>query len=257
MPLAANLAYEDHGGGGDLPPIVFLHGAGGTRLHWPPRLRRLTGWRTFAVDLPGHGQSPDSGARTVSDHVESLEAWRRAMGIERAILAGHSMGSAIALTAALDAPVSAAGLALIGSGPRLRVNPALLEGLADPDRWTETVGQIIAWSFAPQADPRTVELARRRMLETNRDVLLRDFQACAAFDVASRLAEIEAPTLVLYGAGDRMTPPALGESLVSGIPGAQMRVIDGAGHMLMLEQPAAVEAEIRQFLLQARPAAAS
>ena len=253
MRLAANLAYEEHGGGGDLPPVVFLHGAGGSRLHWPPTLRRMVGVRSLAPDLPGHGQSADTGASSLRDYVEHIESWRRAVGFERAVLVGHSMGSAIALTAALEAPAGVTGLVLVGSGARLWVNPALLEGLGDPKRQAETVDQILKWSFARQADPRMVEVARRRMLETDPGVLLRDFQVCAGFDVRDRLTEILLPTLVVWGAEDRMTPPALGEALTSGIPGAERRVIEGAGHMAMLEQPAAVEAELRAFLLRLRP----
>jgi pimeloyl-ACP methyl ester carboxylesterase len=253
--LAANLAYEDHGGGSDLPPIVFLHGAGGNRLHWPPALRRMADARTLALDLPGHGQSPDTTAVTVDDFVARVEAWRRAVGLERMVVVGHSLGSAIALTYALELPEVAAALVLVGAGARLWVNPALLEGLADPDRWQATVDQIIRWSFAQQAAPRIVELARRRMLETDPAILRRDFQACAGFDVIARLAEIRTPTLVVCGLEDRMTPPALGEALAEGIAGARWRPISGSGHMLMLEQPAALERELRTFLLEARSVA--
>lgn len=253
MPLAANLAYEDHGGGRDLPPIVFLHGAGGNRLHWPPDLRRMAGTRTLALDLPGHGQSPDTNAVTVEDFVVRVDAWRRAIGLERTVVVGHSLGSAIALIYALDVPEAVAALVLVGAGARLWVNPALLEGLADPNQWEATVDQIVRWSFSRQAPTRMVELARRRMLETDPAVMRRDFQACAGFDMTARLGEIQTPTLVVGGLEDRMTPPALGEALAEGIAGARWRPVSGSGHMLMLEQPAALERELRTFLREARP----
>jgi pimeloyl-ACP methyl ester carboxylesterase len=247
---AANLAYEDHGGGSEQPPIVFLHGAGGSRLHWPPRLRRLPGFRVLAPDLPGHGESPDGRASSIEEYSGAVKAWQVELGMGPAFVVGHSMGSAIALTLALEAPERVAGLALVGSGPRLQVNPAILDGLADPGKRAEMIEQILRWSFSRQAPPRVVELARRRMVETDPAVLARDFQACNGFDVGARLGEIAAPTLVVTGEDDRMTPPPLGEALAAGIPGARRARIPGAGHMVMLERPDAFEKELRAFLLE-------
>jgi pimeloyl-ACP methyl ester carboxylesterase len=250
LPRAANLAYEDHGGGSERPPLVFLHGAGGSRLHWPPSLRRLSGFRVLAPDLPGHGDSPEDGASSVGDHEGAIRAWLRKLGIRRAHVVGHSMGSAVAMSLALEAPECVEALMLVGSGSRLRVNPALLAGLADPGTRSETIEQILRWSFSRQAPPRLIDLVRRRMMETGPGVLLRDFQACHGFDVSARLGEIAAPTLIVTGADDRMTPPALGEALAEGIPRARRVVVEAAGHMVMLEKPEVLEKELRDFLTE-------
>ena len=248
MPFAARLAYEEHGGGSEIPPLVFVHGAGGNRLHWPPSLRRLSGLRCLALDLGGHGQSPEEGEASIDDHVRRLDEWRRELGLERAFLAGHSMGSAVVLTAALNSPGWVAGVALLGAGARLPVNPQLLEGIADPGTFVETVEKIVGWSFSRLARPRMMELARRRMIETGPVVLLRDFLACSVFDVRARVGGLRVPTVVVCGAEDRMAPPALGEELARSIPDARLVVIEGAGHMLMLEKPDEVEAALRKML---------
>ena len=254
MRFAARLAYEEHGGGGEIPPLVFVHGAGGNHLHWPPGLRRLSGVRCLALDLAGHGQSPDEGEVSIDDHVRRLDEWRCELGLERAFLAGHSMGSAVVLMAALDTPEWVAGTALLGAGARLPVNPQLLEGIADPATFVETVERIVGWSFGRQAPPRSVELARRRMIETGPAVLHRDFLACSVFDVRARLGDLRLPTVVVSGAEDRMTPAALGEELARSIPDARRVVIEGAGHMVMLEKPAEVEAALRGMLLRSEAA---
>jgi pimeloyl-ACP methyl ester carboxylesterase len=256
-PRAGTLAFEDHGGENDGPPIAFLHGAGGSRLHWPPTLRRRPRFRTLAPDLPGHGESPDVGAASIGDYAGEVAAWLDALGTGQVFLVGHSMGSATALTIALETPARIAGLVLVGSGPRLQVNQAILEGLADPDRQTETIERILKWSFGREAPARLVELARRRMFETDPGVLLRDFQACHGFDVGARLMEIVAPTLVVTGEDDRMTPPSLGDALRAGIPGARRVLIPAAGHMAMLEATDRLAAELDRFLVDAGRASPS
>jgi pimeloyl-ACP methyl ester carboxylesterase len=250
LPFAARLAYEEHGGGSENPPLVFVHGAGGSRLHWPPSLRRISGLRCLALDLAGHGQSPDEGEASIDDHVRRLDEWRRELGLERAFLAGHSMGSAVVLTAALNTPEWVAGTALLGAGARLPVNPQLLEGIAHPATFIETVERIVGWSFGRQAPPRRVELARQRMIETGPAVLLRDFLACSVFDVRDRVGGLQVPTVVVCGAEDRMTPPALGEELARSIPNARRIVVEGAGHMVMLEKPDEVETALRGMILR-------
>lgn len=251
MPVAAGLSYAVHGGGSSperRPPLVLIHGAGGSRLSWPPELRRLEGERVYAIDLPGHGRSEGEGEATISGYFERVHDWARAIGIERAVLVGHSMGGAIALTAALRIPTRVAGLVVVASGAALRVNPTILEGTADIQRLAQTVGAIISWSFAPQAPPQLVERARAQMLETAERVLHQDFQACDRFDVLDRLAEISTPTLVICGREDKMTPAADNQKLAEAIPGARFEAIQGAGHMVMLERPALVAAAVKRFV---------
>jgi pimeloyl-ACP methyl ester carboxylesterase len=248
LPQTAGWRYEEHGGGNLGPPLVFVHGAGGSRLHWPPSLRRLAGSRTLAVDLPGHGRPSIGEAGGIDDYARGLSGWQAAVPVHRPVLVGHSMGSAIALTAALAEPAALAGLVLIGAGARLRVNPRLLEGVARPETFAASVDQIVRWSFAAAAEARLVELARARLLETGSAVLAADLRACDAFDVAARLGEIGLPTLIIVGGDDRMTPPPLSEELRAGIAGARAEVIAGGGHMVMLERPEAIGRLLQSFL---------
>ena len=250
MPYTGDLYYFMHRdeNAGEKPPLVLIHGAGGDHLYWPPEIRRLAGQRVFAIDLPGHGKSPGSGEKSIQAYASRVREWLLKLGQPRAFFAGHSMGAAIALSMALDYPDCAYGLALVGSGASLRVNPVMLEMLADPGKFPQAVEVIIHWSFSRQAPPGLIKLAARRMAASSPEVLYHDLLACQDFDVSDRLAEINIPTLVICGTVDKMTPLRLSNHLTSRIPEAQLEAIPDAGHMVMLEQPQAVAAAMAKFL---------
>ncbi len=255
MPLVAGIAYQVAAGTEDFrrPPVVLVHGAGGTSLHWPPQVRRLPGHRVLAVDLPGHGRSEGVGEQSIAAYAQRLIAWASALKLPRAVWVGHSMGGAIVQHLALHYPDRVAGLGLVGTGARLRVHPLILEGTAKEETFADTVATIVQWSFAPQSSARLRELAAQRMAETRPSVLYGDFLACDRFDVMDQVAAITCPTLVLCGAEDKMTPPRYAEYLASQIPNARLVIVPNAGHMVMLEQPEAVAQALQEFLATVPP----
>jgi len=144
---------------------VLVHGAGGTHLHWPPQVRRLPGFRTLAVDLPGHGRSEGVGEQEIDAYVRRLVSWAEAVGFSQALWVGHSMGGAIVLSLALAYPEKVRGLGLVATGARLPVNARLLESTAHAETFPLAVETIMKWAFSPQAPPRLRELAAQRMQE--------------------------------------------------------------------------------------------
>lgn len=227
------------------PTLVLIHGAGGTHLHWPPPLRHLAEARVIAPDLPGHGQSGGE-ANTIEDKATAVLELLDALNVARAILAGHSMGGALALTLALTHPERVAGLVLVSTGARLRVAPALLAQVESDFRGA--VSLIIQNVFAPSAPPAITRAAHTRMLEINPQVLLNDWRACDSFDVRERLGEIAVPALVLCGAEDTMTPEKHARFLAEQLPRAELQLFPAAGHMLPLEQPDAVTKAMQKFV---------
>ena len=99
-------------------------------------------------------------------------------------------------------------------------------------------------------DPRVKELAVQQMAETRQAVLYGDFLACDAFDVVERVGKIHVPTLLINGGSDRMTPPNRAEYLRDQIEGAQLHIVEGAGHMVMIERPDEVAGLLGEFLEQ-------
>lgn len=250
MPQIADIYYHSHLGGSEglAPPVVLIHGAGGTHLYWPSEVRRLAGYHVYAPDLPGHGKSGGRGMQSIGTYTQALIHWMDAVDLHSAVLIGHSMGSAIALALALDHPSRVLGLGLVGAGARLRVAPELLEQASNQTTFLNAVTTVISRSFSPHAPARLTELAARRMAETRSSVLYGDFLACDEFDVRDRLAEIHQPTLVLCGTDDQMTPLRHAQFLASAIPNAVLKLIPHAGHMVMLEQPQAAAAAISEFV---------
>jgi pimeloyl-ACP methyl ester carboxylesterase len=226
--------------------VVFVHGAGGTHQHWLYQVRDLAQAPTYALDLPGHGRSEGPGRDSIPAYGDWLVAFLDAAELEQVVLVGHSMGGGIALDVALRYPDRLAGLGLIATGARLRVAPAILSGIQENKEGA--VRLICRAAFGPEAPDEMERLGRRQMGAIPADVLHGDFAACDAFDVMDQLNRIEAPTLVLCGTQDRLTPTKYAFYLRDGIAGATLTLVEGAGHMVMVEQPTAVVRSLTDFL---------
>lgn len=228
------------------PPVVFLHGAGGTHQHWLYQVRDLGQAPTYALDLPGHGRSEGAGRDSIAAYGDWVVAFLDVAGLERAVLVGHSMGGGIALDLALRIPSRLAGLGLVATGARLRVAPAILEGLRqDPEAAVQLISE---WAFGPETPAEMARLGRRQMRALPPEVIYGDFVACDAYDVLHQVGQIVAPAVVLCGTQDYLTPSKYSIYLRDRIPGATLHLIEGAGHMVMMERPAAVVQALTAFL---------
>lgn len=253
MPTTAEkvgIRYTIHKSGGhetSRPPLVLIHGAGGHHLFWPPHIRRLPGWTVYAIDLPGHGESPSAPESTIGGYASRVLDWMRAEAMTEAILVGHSMGAAIALTAALRSQ-AVSGMVLLGAGSALPVAPEFIQLSESRETFQEAVNLMVRGSFSRETDPRFVELARQRLLAEDPTVFHMDFVACSHFDVGRQLDQITCPALVVCGEADRMTRPDQNKALAEGLPDGELVIVPGAGHMVMLEQPEAVATALLGFL---------
>ncbi len=228
-------------------PLVFVHGAGDSHLLWNGQLAAFADvTRAIALDLPGHGRSHGAGRATILDYALTVRAFLDALKIDRAILVGNSMGGAIAQSLAVEFPARVVGLALVGTGAKLRVAPQFLQGLATDFETTARV--LVENYFAPNASPHLRAKSLEQLVRTGSIVAFGDFAACDTFDLRERIPTISAPTLVLCGAQDKMTPPRASEYLAQHIPRAQLVILPDAGHLPMLEQPRAFDAALCAWL---------
>jgi len=230
--------------------LILIHGAGGDHLSWPTQLRRLSGYRVYSPDLPGHGKSRGHGLQRIPAYGETILNWIRGLNLPKVILAGHSMGGAIALWLAVNHPELMHGLVLMSTGTSLPVNLSLIEELATQVGFTTAVDNIMRWSFSPKIEPALVENVKKHMLKMRPSVVAGDFRACDRFDIKEELDQIQVPTLVMVGDEDKMTPIRFSEELVHGIKGAELEVVKASGHMIAIEQPEVVATKVRSFMEQ-------
>lgn len=230
---------------GGAPPLVLVHGAGGDLMRWPSDLRRLRGRTVYALDLPGHGKSGGEPLPDIAAYADALHAWAAGLALPRFVLAGHSMGGAIAIEYALRYGGRLAGLVLLSTGARLRVAPQLLTGILTD--FNATVDLLVGWMYGA-AEPNLLRLGARQLRAVRPETLHADFRACDAFDRRADVARIDVPTLIICGDADVMTPLKSSEFLRDQIRGAQLVVLPGAGHMAALQQPQVVAGEVEAWL---------
>lgn len=231
------------------PALFFVHGAGGTHQHWGLQLRAFLedAGRVAIFDLPGHGRSPGPGRGSVANYSSVLLALLDALKVERAILAGHSMGGAIALWTALTAPLRVVGLVLVGTGARLPVLPALFDCLEQGDV-AAVAKEIVQRAYGSKAPPGLRELGEAAFQQNDPKVFYEDLLACSTYDVMTRLEDITCPTLIICGDEDGITPPRFSRYLHEHIATSELVVIHGAGHMVLMERSETVNAAVREFL---------
>jgi pimeloyl-ACP methyl ester carboxylesterase len=258
-----NTAYAYTGTGTpapERPAIVFIHGAQNDHSVWTGQARWFAaqGHRVLAVDLPGHGRSAGPALATVEQMAAWLVALLDAAGIPHAVLAGHSMGSLVALDTAFQAPARVRALALLGSTWPMKVSDALLD-MARADEAT-AIDMVNLWShagIAPAAPgtppgfwvPGVARRLMQRLSQLNPAQLFHtDFVACNTYaNGAHAAAAVACPTLFVQGRRDAMTPPRSAQALVASIPHASVATID-CGHSLMTERPDEVCAVLEDFV---------
>lgn len=246
---ANNPANNDAQGDGDSerPALVLLHGAGGTHLHWPAELRTMESTAVYTPDLPAHGKSDLPGRGSVDEYADDIVAFVESLELANVILCGHSMGGAIAQTIGLRKPAWLRGLVLIGTSSRLPVTPIILDGLLEDFPKTVSFIMRMCWS-GPYIQAVRIALAGREMRRIAPEVVHGDFTACNGFNVSDRLNEIDAPTLIISGSDDKMTPVKVGQSLAKKISGAQFTIVPKSGHMMALEYPLEVTEIVEKFV---------
>ena len=240
----------------DLPALVLIHGAGMDHTVWVHQARALAdgGRNVLAIDLPGHAGS----AGPALGSIEAMAGWLWGLldrlGVDETALAGHSMGSLVALEAGGQRPERTRGLALLGTVPRMAVHPVMLESAGAGDH--RVIDMMVGWSFGRQsllgavgAPGSYLPGGAERLLERGASqVLATELAACAAYEGAMAAAgRIACPARLILGAEDRMTPAAKAAPLAAAIAGSKLVLLPGAGHMMMLETPVPVTAALTEI----------
>lgn len=227
--------------------IIFVHGAGGSSATWFLQLKGLSkNLRVVAIDLNGHGDTQDrSEADIQNSYLQDIEYV--VSQNDNPILSGHSMGGALTQLYALKHPDQLSGIILIGTGAKLKVNPSVFELLDnDFEGYIEALGTFM---FHDSASEEMIDASRHEVRKCSPGIIRRDFELCNKFDIMQEISSIHLPTLIIVGAQDVMTPVKYAEFLHQKIDGSSLQIIEGAGHMVMLEQDKAVNSAIANWAM--------
>ncbi len=255
------LAYEDIGQAGD-PVVLLVHGYPLSRHLWREQHAALAaaGWRGIIPDLRGHGASAvPTPPYTLDEFADDLAALLDHLGIDRVVYGGLSMGGYTAFAfwrrhrarvrrlmlvdtqAGADTPEARAGRVKAQADIRAGRSAAVVEAM---------LGRVLGATTQAE-NPRLVESARQMMAATPPQGMLGDLAALMARpDSTPLLPAIDAPTLIVVGEEDVVTPPALHEAMQRAIPGSRLVTIPRAGHLSPLEQPDAFNRAMVHFLQQ-------
>ncbi len=220
----------------------MIHGAGGSTATWFLQHRGLSdGLHVVALDLNGHGRTQDRlDENLVDSYLEDIDSV--AAQYEKPIIAGHSMGGALAQLYALQNLDRLSGLVLVATGAKLRVSNMVFE-LLDTD-FEGYLGAVEEFMFHKNTSKELIEASIAEVRKCPVPIIRRDFELCNAFSVMDRLKKIQIPTLIIVGAQDMMTPVKYSQYLLSQIENSKLLVIENAGHSVMLEQSSKVNQEI-------------
>lgn len=266
-----DIAYVDSGG--DLPPIVLVHGLSSSIGFWEYQISALAkDHRVLALDLPGYGASGRPDAPYTPPWFAGVVAdWMEGLGVPSAPIVGHSMGGQIALTLALEHPervealvLSApAGIERFGAG-----EAAFLKRYQSESKAFDTGEDELRYVFTNLVFARVDDGVERLLQERVRMkgtpalrgtsvAVARSVAGMLDFPVYARLGEIRVPTLVVYGTADRMIPnpvltggrtATIAREAERAIPGAKVVLVQRAGHTVHHDAPEVFNAAVATFL---------
>lgn len=244
-------AFLEWGAGG---PVVMLHGIGGAAHLWGATARGLPGRRVLAWNQPGYAGRALIEPLTFPALADALAAQLDAPVVD---LVGHSMGGMIAMEFAWRFPLRVRRLVLYATTPAFGGrDPGFAEqfmaarlGPLDAGRsMAECAAALAGGMCGPGADPAAEPAAIAAMAEVPEASYRATLACLATFDRRAEIGRISAPTLCLAGELDRAAPAHTMQRMAETIPGARFAMIEGGGHLLHLERPAAFQAMLRDFL---------
>ncbi len=255
LATGVELAYVEQGDPAGVP-VIFLHGITDSWHSFEPVLPHLPhAIHAFALTQRGHGESerPASGYRP-QDFAADVAAFMDALQLERAIIAGHSMGSIVAQRFGLDYPERILGLVLMGSFASFKDKPGLMEfvevgisQLEDPidpafarEFQESTLAQPIPAEF--------LETVVQESLKVPARVWKAAFQSLLEGEFPDELSKIKAPTLIVWGDQDAYCPLSDQETLRTAIVGSRLLIYSGVGHAVHWEEPARFAADLTAFV---------
>lgn len=238
--------------------LLFLHGLGGGHHSWDAQLVHFSsiGYAAHAWDQPGYGHSAIVEPYDLAQVAAALERLIASLGGEPVVLVGHSMGGLIAQEACARYPERVKALVLtftsaafVGGSEFARKFVAERIGPLDEGKsMAELAARVMPAQGGSKSDPAGVLLAERVMAGLAPETYRKAVHLLTTFDRRADLPKIAVPTLLIAGSEDRTAPPAIMASMQRKIPGSELVILEGCGHLGPLDQPAEFNAALERFL---------
>ncbi|MEZ5342511.1 MAG: alpha/beta hydrolase [Acidimicrobiales bacterium] len=249
------LSWRESGKG---PPVIFLHGLGGTRSAWGSQLRGLADqFRCIAWDMPGYGDAAPLTPLTYRGIAQRVVDLIDAVGAERADLVGLSFGGMQALHTAINFPQRVGRLVLADTSPAFG-----MDGTTKEDWTRDRLAPLENGGTPADGAERVIDLItgirltgeiRAEQIQCFSEISPEGFRSAVEClptnDIRSQLQSIEHPSLVIVGELDKETPPSYAAVLNDGLPNSRLEILPGVGHLSPAEAPDAFNALVRDFLL--------
>jgi pimeloyl-ACP methyl ester carboxylesterase len=233
-------------------PVVMLHGVTDSWRSFAPVLPHLpSSVRAFAVTQRGHGDASRPGDYALDDYAGDVAGFMDAVGLESAVLVGHSMGTIVASRFAIAHPERVDGLVLAGgattfvSDDTLAMRDELRAMDAPPD--LEYIREFQVGTMATEPAPEFLEMVIGESARLPLAVWRGAWEDTVLADYADGLPRITAPTLVVWGDRDNFCSREQQAKLVAAVPSSRLRTYEGRGHAVHWDDPAAVASDIATF----------
>jgi len=221
--------------------VFFLHGLGGNIYNWAYQTKYFSETNNVvSLELPGHGRSSGKGGSTIEYYTDLIRQFFDVMELDNIVIVGHSMGGVVSLDFSFKYPERVKALVLIATSAKFDIPTQKLMELKND---MESI-----FGSLDKAKEKMKDIDER-LVTNDMMVLLGDVMAIKKYDGTSHLSELTMPTLVIGGADDVLAPVAYSEQLHGSIKNSELKIIENAGHMVMVEAPQEFNAVLEEFLL--------
>lgn len=246
---------------GDGPPVVCLHGLGGSSNNWTPVMRAFGGFKVIRIDLPGSARSSGvSGPLSIQQYVDSVVAVCKALEVGSAHFVGHSMGSIVCQHLATQHAHLVKSLALFGplicppeparASILARAFKAATEGVVGMQVIADAIVQGATSGLTKEMLPVAVAMVRESVMRQDAMAYSRSCEALAAA-TAANLEDISVPTLLVTGDEDAVAPASSVREMGARISGSSVVVLNRCGHWTTFERPVECASLLTEFLARA------
>jgi len=253
LPTAVRLPYAEHGDPDGIP-VVLRPGISASHRSWEPVLAQLpSGIRAFALTQRGHGDASVPGSYHVDDLAADVACFIDAVGLESAVIGGHSMGSIVAQRVAIEYPNYVDGLVVMGGATTWRnVDLAELDAQIDVDPTDAAfIREFQLSTLASPVADEYLEMVCAESAKLDATTWRRAFDGTLTRDFSDELRKIAVPTLLAWGDRDFIARSEQ-DAMLEAIPDARLVVYEGAGHAFHWERPEAFARDLSAFVASVR-----